>query len=189
MFGGFLSVISIGSAGLILGSELLSELLLNTAYHGAKTYIPTLLCAVAVEATVSFLASVYLVRKKSMHSFLTAVLGTVLNVLLNLLLIPRMGALGAAIATLAAYCAVLAVRMIDVPRILPFRLHLPRLLASLLLLFASAAFMTADGAWRYIPVSLLTLAIAAINAPDLLRAARQILRRETREPASADAEE
>ena len=124
-----------------------------------------------------------------MHSFLTAVLGTVLNVLLNLLLIPRMGALGAAIATLAAYCAVLAARMIDVPRILPFRLHLPRLLASLLLLFASAAFMTADGAWRYIPVSLLTLAIAAINAPDLLRAARQILRRETREPASADAEE
>lgn len=188
VFGGFLAVISIGSAGLILSSELLSELLLNSAYHGAKTYIPTLLCAVAVEAAVSFLASVYLVRKKSMHSFLTAVLGTLLNVLLNLLLIPRMGALGAAVATLAAYCAVLAVRMIDVPRILPFRLHLPRLLASLTLLFASAAFMTADGAWRYILVSLLTLAIAAINAPDLLRSARQILRRKKEEPASVDTE-
>lgn len=179
VFGGFLSVITLGSAGLILCSELLAELLLNSAYHGAKTYIPTLLCAVAVEAMVSFLASVYLVRKKSMHSFFTAVLGTTMNVALNLFLIPRMGALGAAIATLAAYFAVLIARLIDAPRILPFRLQIPRLAINLLLLFAAAAFMTLNEAWRYIPVAILTALIAIINAPDLLRAAKQILRRET----------
>lgn len=180
VFDGFLSVILIGSAGLILCSEFLAELLLNSAYHGAKAYIPTLLCAVAIEALVSFLATVYLVRKKSMHSFLTAVLGSLLNVALNLFLIPRVGALGAAFATLAAYCAVLVVRMIDATRILPFRLQLPRLIGNFVLLFLSAVFMTAENEWRYIPVALLTVAICAINAPALLRSARQIFGRRKR---------
>jgi O-antigen/teichoic acid export membrane protein len=174
VFDGFLSVILIGSVGLILCSELLAHLLLNASYHGAKTYIPTLLCAVAVEALVSILATVYLVRKKSMHSFLTAILGTACNVLLNLLLIPRVGALGAAFATLMAYGVVLVARVIDVKRILPFRMQLPRLIGNFALLFLAAVFMTAENGWRYLPVSLLTALICALNAPVLIRSIRQL---------------
>ena len=115
VFRGFLSVIFIGSGGLILLSPWLCRLLLNSAYHEAWRYMPTLLCSAALESVVSFLASVYMVRKKSMHSFLTAVAGTGLNLLLNFLFIPRTGtfggALGAAIATLIGYAAVWVLRM------------------------------------------------------------------------------
>ena len=185
VFRGFLSVIFIGSGGLILLSPWLCRLLLNSAYHEAWRYMPTLLCSAALESVVSFLASVYMVRKKSMHSFLTAVAGTGLNLLLNFLFIPRTGtfggALGAAIATLIGYAAVWVLRMADVPRLLRFRLYLSRQLCSLALLLAAAAVMTAGAGWSVYGTLGLFLVLAGINFPALAAGARALLghRRET----------
>lgn len=185
VFRGFLSVIFIGSGGLILLSPWLCRLLLNSAYHEAWRYMPILLCSAALESVVSFLASVYMVRKKSMHSFLTAVAGTGLNLLLNFLFIPRTGtfggALGAAIATLIGYAAVWVLRMADVPRLLRFRLYLPRQLCSLALLLAAAAVMTAGAGWSVYGTLGLFLVLAGINFPALAAGARALLghRRET----------
>lgn len=179
VFRGFLSVIFIGSGGLILLSPLLCRILLNAAYGEAWRYMPTLLCAVALEAVVSFLASVYMVKKKSMHSFLTAMAGTGLNLLLNVLLIPRDGviggALGAAVATLIGYAAVYLLRMIDVPRLLRFRLYLPRQAASICLLLAAGFAGTAGKAWSLPVTAVLFCAIAAVNLPALLSCVRALL--------------
>lgn len=176
VFRGFLSVIMIGTAGLILFSSFLTGLLLNTAYADAATYMPTLLCAAGIEAIVAFLATVYMVKKKSMHSFLTAMVGTLLNIILNLILIPRLGALGAAIATTASYGAVLIARAIDATRMIRFRLCLPRMILSILLIFAAATMMTANirgGVWwTVIP----TVFILALNIPALLGSLRRLLR-------------
>ena len=177
VFRGFLSLIFIGAAGLILLSRVLTSLLLNSAYFEAWQYMPTLLCAAAFEAIVSFLATVYMVRKKSMHSFLTAMIGTVANVILNLLLIPVYGALGAAIATMAAYALVLVARLIDAPRMIQFRLYLPRICVNAVLLLASAAVMTFDPPLRLLWAFLLTVAITAINAPALFSALKRLVAR------------
>lgn len=178
VFRGFLSVIMIGAAGLILLSRFLSGLLLNSAYFEAWQFMPTLLCATALEAIVSFLATVYMVCKKSMHSFLTAMVGTLLNIALNLLLIPTWGALGAAVATLASYAAVLIVRMIDAPRIIKFRMCLPRLAVSVAFLFTSALVMTlvAD-ATRIWWTLIITVIIVAINVPALWGSFKKLLTR------------
>ena len=180
VFRGFLSVIAIGASGLILCSRSLTQLLLNEAYFEAHRYMPTLLCAAALESVVAFLATVYMVRKKSMHSFLTAILGTGLNVLLNLWLIPRDGvlggALGAAIATLAGYAAVLVARMIDAPRMIRFRLYIPRLSVSVLLILVQAAVMTFEPQGRFWWSLLITAAVIAINLPALLNSLRGLLR-------------
>ena len=171
----FLSVIMIGSAGLILFSRFLTKLLLNVAFFDAWKYMPTLLCAVALEALVSFLASIYLVRKKSSHSFVTALVGALANIALNLWLIPIIGGLGAAIATLASYATVLVLRMIDAPRFIPFKLCLPRLCISTLLLFGAAAITTLDVSGRVWWTLLCVVAISAINAPALLKGLRVIV--------------
>jgi len=176
VFRGFLSVIFIGSAGLILFSRILTSLLLNSSFHGAAEYMPTLLCAVAMEAIVSFLATVYMVRKLSMHSFLTAMVGTVCNVVLNLLLIPEIGPLGAAIATMASYGTVLVIRLLDVHRMMRFRLYLPRMIASLVLLLGAAAVMTWVETGRFWWTLLLTCATVAINAPALFAAVKVLLK-------------
>ena len=177
VFRGFLSLIFIGSAGLVLLSPFLTQLLLNERFHGAAEFMPTLLCAAALEAVVAFLASVYMVRKKSMHSFFTALIGTVANLLLNLILIPHLGALGAAIATLAAYGLVLVARLIDAPRLIAFRLCLPRLIANVLILFSSAAILTLLPVHALLWSLLLTVAITLLNASALLRALKGLLQK------------
>ena len=144
--------------------------------------MPTLLCAAAVESVVSFLASVYLVRKKTVHSFLTAVAGTILNVILNAVLIPQVGALGAAVATLASYLLVWGLRTVDVPRLLRFRQYLPRQAVNLVLLLVLAASVTFMDRGRLLLSLLLTLAVLALNAFDLIQSLKGILnkRRGTR---------
>ena len=176
VYGGFISVIMIGTATLILLSRQITSLLLNSAYHGANEFMPTLLCAVAMEAIVSFLASVYMVKKRSVRSFVTALIGAISNVILNLLLIPTIGALGAALATLASYALVMIARLADAPRIIRFARNLPRLIVSLLLILSSAAAMTiplAGAIWWALGATAL---IFILNAPALLHSARALLR-------------
>ncbi len=177
VFGGFVSVVMIGAAGLILCSELLCDLLLNSAYAQAATYMPTLLCAAAIEAIVSFLATVYMVKKKSMNSFVTAMSGAMLNIVLNLIMIPHYGALGAAAATLASYGLVFGLRMADTRRYIRFRLHLPRMLVSVALLLISCVFMTLRTRGWLIAVIVCTVCICAINLPSLLKSMQKVIRR------------
>ena len=179
VFRGFLSLIFIGTAGLILCASFLSSLLLDDAYFEAWRYMPTLLCAAAVESVVAFLATVYLVRKKSSHSFLTAIVGTLVNLLMNAILIPRSGwcggPYGAALATLMGYCAVYVLRTLDAPKLLKFRLYLPRQMVSFSLLFAMAAVMTFAGQGKFTVVFLIGAVVAAINFPELLRGFREMI--------------
>ncbi len=177
VFGGFLSVVMIGAGGLILCSRPLTRLLLNVTYFEAWRYMPTLLCASALEGIVSFLATVYLVRKKSMHSFWTALTGAVSNIVLNAILIPQMGPLGAAIATLSSYGLVMVIRLIDTHRMIPFRLELPRLGISTALLLALAAVTTWELPGRIWWSLGLTLLIVFINAPALVIAGKRLLAR------------
>lgn len=181
VFKGFLSVIMIGAGGLILLSRFLSALLLNNAYFEAWKFMPTLLCAAALEAIVAFLATVYMVRKKSMHSFLTAASGTLLNILLNLALIPVWGALGAAVATLASYAIVLVLRLLDVPRMIKFRTYPLRFSISVLLLLFSAAAMTVGFRGSIVVTLVLTVLIVAINAPALWKSVWNLLKRRNAE--------
>ncbi len=177
VFKGYLSLIFIGTAVLIFASRLLCGLLLDAAYLEAWRYMPTLLCAAAIESVVSFLATVYLVKKKSMHSFLTAMSGTLLNLLLNALMIPYLGALGAAVATLLGYALVYAIRMLDAPKLIPFRLQFPRQVVSILLLLCMAAVMTFLEKGRLPLAALSLLLVLAINLPTLIRTCMDLLRR------------
>lgn len=177
VFGGYLSLVMIGAAGLILISPYLTKILLADSYFDAWRYMPTLLCAAALEAIVSFLASVYLVKKKSMHSFITALLGAVSNILLNLVLIPVMGPLGAAVATLASYAIVMIARLWDTQHLLRFRLYLPRLFVSVALLGALCAVMTVEVLNGRLWWALgLTAAMVALNVPSLIRAVFGMIR-------------
>lgn len=93
-------------------------------YAEAWIYVPVLAAAMVFSSLVSYLGSVYMVKKRSVRSFVTAMIGALLNVALNLLLIPsRLGVQGAAIATLASYFIVFVIRAVDARRFIPFRLY------------------------------------------------------------------
>ena len=60
----------------------------------------------------------------------TAMSGAIINVILNFVMIPDHGAMGAAVATLISYVAVYTVRAIDTKRFIAFDLKMTKLLAN-----------------------------------------------------------
>lgn len=121
VFRGFQGLMFLACSGLIAFSQIGTDILFADAYAEAWRYIPVLLIATVFSALVTYLGSVYFVAKKSVLSFLTAMIGAIVNVALNLLLIPTYGGQGAAIATLCSYLVVYVIRAINTRRHLPFR--------------------------------------------------------------------
>ena len=124
----------LGGGCLILASRLLAGLLFAGDFVEAWVYIPTLTFATVFTALCTFLGSVYFASKKTMGSMLTALAGAVLNIALNLLLIPPFGAMGASAATFVSYFAVCLLRLVTGRRLIPFKGEWGRLMVNTLLM-------------------------------------------------------
>lgn len=121
------------------------RLLAEPEYYEAWKYLPALCMAMLFSAFVSFLGSVYIVRKKSGSAFRTSLAAAVTNLVLNFVLIPSpLGIQGAAIATLASYALVFVLRALSVRKMVPFRLQGKRLLAGIVLLSVQSFALIAE---------------------------------------------
>ena len=107
-----------------------------------------------------------MVSKKTVWSFITSLAGAILNVALNLLLIPVMGAVGAAIATLASFVLVFVLRIITTSGITSFNMHLPRLVLNRLLIGVQClVIMKQIPFWIVIEILCLAVMIAVNGVP------------------------
>lgn len=132
----------LGGGCLIVGSRLCANILFATEFEAAWVYIPTLTFATVFTALCTFLGSVYFASKRTVGSMLTAMAGAILNVALNLLLIPVYGAMGASVATFASYFAVCLLRLVTGRRLIPFRGEWGRLAVNTLLMGGLTAVVT-----------------------------------------------
>ena len=78
---------------------------------------------------------------------LTALAGAVLNVVLNLLLIPRFDAMGASVATFVSYFAVCMLRLVTGRRLIPFKSEWGRLAVNTLLAGGLTVAVTLTGTY------------------------------------------
>ena len=166
----------LGGGALILASRLCAKILFAEAFEAAWVYIPTLTFATVFTALCTFLGSVYFTSKRTVGSMLTALAGAVLNIILNLLLIPRFDAMGASVATFISYFAVCVLRMITARRLIPFKQEWGRLLVNTLLMGALTAAVTLTG--TYAPLltwggsAALFVLLLGFNAKPVLEALR-----------------
>lgn len=178
VFERYQAVLFLGCSFLIPLSRICTSLLLDSSYYEAWTFIPVLLVATVYSSLVTFIGSIYIYRKKSSMSLVTAALGASLNIVLNFLMIPSMGAQGAGIATAISYFAVFAVRAIHSRSFMPFKLHGVKLaLNTLIVLVQVVAMLTLESSWGILIQAVLVLALCALNARSLITAVRGILRR------------
>lgn len=180
---GYTAVAFFGGGCLILVSRVLANILYADAYRGAWVYIPVLIVATLLCGLDTFLDSVYFTARRTTWSMISALTGAVLNILLNALWIPEHGALGASVATLSSYLAVLILRLITTRRLIGFRQAPLRLGGNILLLSAEAALMTAAGEGYLSPLPGYAAAgaclagLIALNARPLLQLLNRLLHR------------
>lgn len=123
----FQSVMFLAGSAIIACSVPVIKILTTPDYYSAWKFIPVLSAAMVFSAFANFMGTVYVVEKRSKNSFLTSMLGAVLNIILNFLLIPSaLGVQGAAIATFVSYFAVFIIRALNTRKYIPFKLYLPQ---------------------------------------------------------------
>ena len=174
VFDSFQFVVFLGASGLILFAKVFTDILLDVSYADAWQYMPLLTFATVFSSLVTFMSSVYVKHKRSVNSFVTAMIGAVSNIILNLLLIPKFSAQGAATATLLCYVIVYIIRAIDTQRYEKFNTKPITVLLNTLIITVQCATMLFEvklwWLWGLISVT----AIGLINIKAMISAVKTV---------------
>ncbi|MBO5883779.1 MAG: polysaccharide biosynthesis C-terminal domain-containing protein [Clostridia bacterium] len=164
----FVGIIFMGSSLLVATSKIFTRLLLDESYYSSWQYVPPLTVALVFSSLVAFLGSVYFVEKKSVMSMLTAMAGALVNVVLNFVLIPDHGAMGAAMATVISYMAVYAIRAYDTREYLKFDMNTLKVIVNTILLSAQALLMIRSPNRWYLYQAAFLLLMFIINGKNIV---------------------
>ena len=175
VFSMYQSIIFVGASALIVGSKLITRIMADAAFYDSWQYIPTLVMATAMSCFVTFLGTIYVVEKRSKSSLVTTIIGTIVNLCANLVLIPLMGAHGAAIATALSYGLVVLLRAFHTRKFIPIGWNMPRFTANMGLTIAQCFIMVFEvPGWEYI-CSAIFAVVLAINFRLLLSSFKQMI--------------
>lgn len=175
VFDSFQGLMFISAAMLISFSKIISKIMFSEAYYEAWRYMPLLIMATVASSLVTFMGSVYLVDKKSVQSFLTSAVGAGSNIILNLIMIPTLGANGAALATLISYLLVFIIRAMNTRRYIYFDIHEKKLTANTIIVGVQVIFMIFElPGWLFIQL-LGVVMILLINFMPIIRGVLKIL--------------
>ena len=161
VWGSFQSLMFMAGAFVIALCEPLIRVLTTKAYFEAWKYIPLLAASMVFSSFASFMGSVYIVERKSKNSFLTSMVGALLNIVLNAALIPTIGIQGAAIATFASYFLVFVIRTVNARKYIPFNANVIFVLVNTAIILVQVLFMVCRFK-GYILVQIVSILIIAI---------------------------
>lgn len=164
-----LNIISvIGCLFVILLSKWFAAFLFAKDFYVAWRYVPLLTVSAMFASHGGFLASSFRAAKKTKSLFGSVLLGSVINVGLNWTLIPRYGALGAAVATSISFTVIWLVRFVLSQSIVEIKINKVATFFTYVLFFGSAIAMTLDIRGAYLIVITTIVIVVLLNYKDCL---------------------
>lgn len=175
VFERYQAILFLGCSMLIPFTQIATRLLLDSSYFEAWSFMPVLLVATVFSSLVTFIGTIYTVKKKTVMSLITAAFGAVLNIVFNFLMIPKIGAQGAGIATAISYFAVFVFRAIHSKSFMPFNLKTGKLIINTLIVLIQTIFMVLNLPYNILVQILLVGVLCLLNAKSLISAVSKIL--------------
>ena len=124
----------IGCSVIMLANIMLAKLLYAKEFYEAWRFVPVLLIGTTFNGIALFEGCIFTAVKKTKEVSFTTLLGAGINTVLNILLIPSMGAMGAALATMIGYFVIWVIRTYRVLKIVVLKVCWKRQLATVLAL-------------------------------------------------------
>lgn len=152
-------------SALLLFNQLIAKILFAKEFYEAWKYAPFLLISVVFGSLSGFLGGIFSAAKKSTTFAKTTIVGAVINIVLNIALVEKIGAIGAAITTLISYFVVWASRFYQANKIIKIEINLKRDFISYLILLAQAIIMVLVSNYiiKYISIIVLLIILILIN--------------------------
>ena len=124
------SLLYILAAGCLLIIQPLTRIMIGSNFQECINYSPILIYSTIFSCFTTFMGSIYLATKKTKRSLFTSLVSGVINVGLNVILIPTIGLYGPPISTVASYLTVFIIRAYDSRKLIPFRMNLKKLIVN-----------------------------------------------------------
>ena len=123
---------------LIFLNKLIVRLLFSEKFYDAWNYTPILLISVVFMTMSGFVGSIFMAVKESKIVAVSTVGAAIINTVLNVLLIPRYGGYGAAIATCISFFSVFCLRLYGAQKYIRINIDKRKLLFGFLVLSIQA---------------------------------------------------
>ena len=157
------AVESMLTAFLLLTLKPVMRVYVAEAFYEAWRYSPCLILGSMFCCLGNFLAMAYFANKDNKATSISALFGAGLNIVLNLLLIPRIGVQGAALATLISYIAIFFYRAVDTRRYQKIRHNDRERLITVGLVFVMAVLVFVDSVLCQAALVVLFAAVLFLN--------------------------
>ena len=181
VFATYSGLIFLAASGIVLMAKVITRILVSSAYYESWKYVPILMLAIIFTCFSSFLSSIYMVVKKNKISMLTVLVGAIVNIVLNILLIPICEGIGAAIATFISCLLVFILRAVTTKKLIPFDMQGRKIfLNTLLLIFQTTVMVLETKLWIPLEIAFFIL-ILCINAGTLINGLKDLLSAKRRE--------
>lgn len=131
----------LGCGLLIMVVRILAFLMFKKEFFDAYKLVPPLLISVIFGALTGFLGSICLAYKDSKSMGIATGIGAVMNVLLNIILIPHFAAMGASIATGISYFTMCMMALVFVKRHVTLKINIIRDVVAYILLIVESIFV------------------------------------------------
>lgn len=133
----------------------------SQSFYEAWLYSGFLICSATVSGVAAFMVGIYASTKKNTHVMYTTLLGAVSNIVLNYYLIPRIGIMGASVATYFSWFIIAMVRIIDVHKIFSFYIDYKRIVFYICITFSQCCFVTFSETFGYV-FSVMTVLVISL---------------------------
>ena len=148
-------LIMLSCSALIIMCKVIASLLFKKDFFAAWQYTPWLMLAASFGALSGYIGSIFASVKATNVIAVSTFTGAGMNLILNVLLIPYLGPMGAAIATLISNIVIWGIRLIQVRKYIRLKVNLPRDLFVYFLILCQICMLLLFDSYISIPVNTL----------------------------------
>lgn len=123
---------------LVAVTPLIFDVLIDPEYNDAYYQMPILFFGVFFNSLVSFYGSIYIAMKNTKHVATTTVVGAIINLLINILFVQKIGLYAASISTVVSYIVVTVYRCYDIDKMIRISYKKDKIIIGLLLFLIAA---------------------------------------------------
>lgn len=153
---------------LLLFLQSLMDIIVSDSFFTAWKYVPFLLLGVVFSSFSSFLGTNYIASKKTTGVLKTSLIGGLLNIFLNILLIPSLGVNGAAIGTMISFLVVWVLRIRDTKKFVEIKLNKFKIIFTITAIFLQIFIMYSSISYANLLELLIFFVIILINIKEII---------------------
>lgn len=163
---------------LICTMFILFPIIINKEFNEAYIYIPLLLIGMFFNVIVSFIGSVYIALKKTREVAKTSLYASILNIIINVLLINKIGIYAAAISTIVAFLIMSIYRYLDIQKYVILKIECKTIVELIIIFIISITVYYINNIFvSILSLIIIMLYLIYINKNILLKIAEKLLKK------------